>query len=62
VIDGDVFLNGHESLGTELDAAVPWPRVVATARETALIEAAFVVPRPNLFATVEWIDGADLTP
>lgn len=60
VIDGGMFWNGHEGLDEPLDLGRPWPRVVADARESALIEVAFVVARPNLFATVEWIDRADV--
>jgi hypothetical protein len=56
VIDGGTFWSGHESLDQPLGLDKPWRQVVEDARETMLIEAAFVVPRPNLFATVEWID------
>jgi hypothetical protein len=59
-IDDGIFWNGHESLDQSLDVGRPWGQVVEAAREAALIEAAFVVPRPNLFATIEWIDRADL--
>jgi len=34
--------------------------MVEKTRESALIEAAFVVARPNLFARVEWVDDADV--
>jgi hypothetical protein len=60
VIDGSAYWNGHDRLDQALDLAKPWRQVVAEARESALIEAAFVVARPNLFATVEWIDRADV--
>ncbi|MFF5226165.1 HEAT repeat domain-containing protein [Dactylosporangium sp. NPDC000521] len=60
VIDGGTFWNGHEGLDEPLDFREPWRQVVEDAREYALIEAAFVAPRPNLFATVEWIDRADV--
>lgn len=60
VIDGAAFWNSHERLDQPLDFREPWQQVVEDARESALLEAAFVVPRPNLFATVEWIDRADV--
>ena len=60
VIDARTFRNGHEWLDEPLDLGKPWPQVVEDARERALIEAAAVVARPNLFATVEWIDRADV--
>ncbi|MCE6996568.1 HEAT repeat domain-containing protein [Saccharothrix sp. S26] len=60
IIDGDVLGNGHERLDRRFDFAEPWSRVVQDARETALIEAVFVPPRPNLFATFEWIDRSDV--
>lgn len=60
VIDGGTFWNDHERLDDPLDFGEPWQQVVEEARESALIEAAFVVARPNLFATVEWIDRADV--
>ncbi|WP_232234172.1 HEAT repeat domain-containing protein [Micromonospora chokoriensis] len=60
VIDGRAFWNGHESVDEPLDVGKPWRQVVEDARESALLEAALVVPRPNLFATVEWIDRADV--
>jgi hypothetical protein len=60
VIDGGTFWNGHERVDEPLDFAQPWRQVVEDARESALIEAAFVVAQPNLFATVEWIDRADV--
>ncbi|WP_230688750.1 hypothetical protein ACN26Y_24650 [Micromonospora sp. WMMD558] len=60
VMDGGAFWNGHERLDKPLDVGKPWQQVVEDARESALIEAAFVVARPNLFATVEWIDRADV--
>ncbi|WP_330440903.1 HEAT repeat domain-containing protein [Micromonospora sp. NBC_00821] len=59
VTDGRTFWNDHERLDKPLDFGKPWQQVVEDARESALIEAAFVVARPNLFATVEWIDCAD---
>ncbi|WP_245602088.1 HEAT repeat domain-containing protein [Hamadaea tsunoensis] len=60
VIDGGAYWNGHEQLDEPLDFGKPWWQVVEDARESALIEAAFVAPRPNLFVTVEWIDRADV--
>lgn len=60
VIDGDAFWNDHDGLDQPLDLAQPWRQVVEEARESALIEAACVVARPNLFATVEWADRADV--
>jgi len=60
VIDGGTFWNGHERLDEPLDFDKPWRQAVEDARASALTEAAFVVPRPNLFATVEWIDCADV--
>lgn len=59
-IDGGTCWNGHESLDEPLDVDRPWPRVVEATREAALIEAALVVSRSNLFATIEWVDHADL--
>jgi len=59
-IDGGTYWNGHERLDQPLDVSMPWPYVVEAAREAALIEAALVVPRSNLFATIEWVDHADL--
>jgi hypothetical protein len=60
VIDGGTFWNGHERLDAPIELGKPWWQVVEDARESALIEAAFVVPWPNLFVTVEWIDRADV--
>ncbi|MFC8845832.1 MULTISPECIES: HEAT repeat domain-containing protein [unclassified Micromonospora] len=60
VIDGGVFWNGHERLDESLDFGKPWGQIVEDAREAALLEAALVVARPNLFATVEWINRADV--
>ena len=51
---------GHERLDRRLDVRKPWRQVVEDARESALVEAAFVEPRPNLFATVEWIGRDDV--
>ncbi|GGN75429.1 hypothetical protein GCM10010112_46620 [Actinoplanes lobatus] len=59
-VDGRTYANGHESLDESLNIGRPWPYVVEAAREAALIEAALVVPRSNLFATIEWVDRADL--
>ena len=59
VIDG-AFWNGHERLDKPLNFGKPWRQLVEDARETALIEAAFVAPRQNLFATLEWIDRTDV--
>lgn len=50
----------HERLLRPLDVDRPWRQVVEDARETALIEVASVPPRPDLFATVEWIDRDDV--
>jgi hypothetical protein len=33
--------------------------VVEAARESALLEAAFIPQRDNLFATLEWMDEGD---
>jgi HEAT repeat protein len=60
VIDDGSFWNGRERLDEPLDFGKPWRKVVDDARESALVEAAFVVARPNLFVTVEWIDRADV--
>ena len=60
VTDGGTFWNDHERLDEPLDFGQPWQQLVEDARESVLIEAAFVVPRPNLFASVEWIDRADV--
>ncbi len=59
VTDGRTFWHGHESLDREFDQHAPWTTVVEAAREVALVEAAFVPRRPNLYVTVEWIDEAD---
>ncbi|MER5263499.1 HEAT repeat domain-containing protein [Actinosynnema sp. NPDC002837] len=50
----------HEGLDLRLDVRKPWPQVVEDARESALVEAAFVEPRPNLFATLQWIGRDDV--
>jgi hypothetical protein len=60
VTDDGTFWNGHERLGEPLDLRKPWRKVAEDARKSALIEAAFVVARPSLFATVEWVDHADV--
>jgi hypothetical protein len=60
LIDGGTFWNGHERLDQPLDFTKPWQQAVEAARESALIEAAFVPWRANLFATVEWIDRTDI--
>lgn len=52
VIDGGTFGNAHERLDEPFDLGRPWQRIVEDARESALIEAAFVSARPNLFAAV----------
>jgi hypothetical protein len=60
VTDDGTFWNGHERLDEPLDFGKPWRQVAEDARESALIKAAFVAPRPNLFVTLEWIDRADV--
>jgi hypothetical protein len=60
VTDGGTFWNDYERLDGPLDFGQPWQQVVVDARESVLIEVALVVPRPNLFASVEWIDRADV--
>jgi hypothetical protein len=60
VSDRGTFWTNHERLDKPLDVGTPSQQVVEDARESALIEAAVVVARPNLFATVEWIDRADV--
>jgi hypothetical protein len=60
VLNVRALWNDHERLDEPLDFGKPWQQVVEDARESALIEAAFVAARPNLFATVEWIDRADV--
>jgi hypothetical protein len=59
VTDSGAFWRGHESLDREFDRRTPWPAVVAAARESALLEAAFVPQLPNLFVELEWIDESD---
>ncbi|GAA1867081.1 hypothetical protein GCM10009687_38360 [Asanoa iriomotensis] len=61
VTDDGTFWHGHERLDEPLDFGQPWRQVVENARESTLVEVAFVVPRPNLFATMEWINRADLS-
>ncbi|MFE9747386.1 HEAT repeat domain-containing protein [Saccharothrix saharensis] len=60
VFRGRGTLIGHERLGRPLDVDRPWRQVVEDAREAALVEAASVEPRPDLFATVEWIGRGDV--
>ncbi|MFC4065054.1 HEAT repeat domain-containing protein [Actinoplanes subglobosus] len=60
VVPAGTYWERHEVLDSVLDLTRPWRQVVEDARETALIEADAFVPRPELFATVEWIDHADL--
>ncbi len=60
VIEGGTFWNGHEQLDEPLDFGKPWRQIVEDARESALVEAAIVVARPNLFTTLEWINRADV--
>ncbi len=60
IIDGAVMGVGHERLDQPLDVRRPWHEVVEDAREATLVEAVFVQPRPNLFATIEWIDRTDV--
>ncbi|MEW9527399.1 HEAT repeat domain-containing protein [Microbispora sp. NPDC049125] len=57
--DSGTYWTSHETLHWEFDSHAPWPRTVATARDAALLEAAFITIRENLFATVEWIDESD---
>lgn len=49
----------HERLDQERDWDAPWARLVADAREAALLEAEFIPRCENLVATVEWIDESD---
>ncbi|MER5628583.1 HEAT repeat domain-containing protein [Streptosporangium sp. NPDC002544] len=57
--DTGTYWTNHETLHWEFDPHASWPQMVAIARETALLEAAFVAIRGDLFATVEWIDESD---
>ncbi len=59
VIDDGAFWHGHETLDRAFDRDAPWSAVVETARESALLEAAFIPQRENLFATLEWMDEGD---
>jgi HEAT repeat protein len=59
VTDRGTSWNGHETLDREFDRDAPWPQMVDAARESALLEVAFIPRRENLFATVEWIDESD---
>ncbi len=59
VTDRGTVWNGHDRLDEPFDVARPWQQVVEDARERVLVEAAFLVPRPNLFATIEWVDRTD---
>lgn len=57
---GRFHWTGHDRLDDPLDLTLPWAKVVEVTREKALLEAAFVAPRPDLVATVEWIDRSGL--
>jgi hypothetical protein len=59
VTERGTFWNGHETLDQQFNFNKPWSEIVETARGRALIEAAFIPPRANLFATLEWIDESD---
>lgn len=59
VTDRGTFWQGHESLDQDLDRHAPWLELVETARENALLEAAFVPQQAHLFVTLEWIDESD---
>ena len=54
-----VWWRRHERLDQERDWDAPWARLVADAREAALLEAEFIPRCENLVATVEWIDESD---
>lgn len=60
VTDDGTFWTGHERLDEPLEFDQPWRQVVEDARESALIEAACVAARTNLFARMEWVDHADV--
>ena len=57
--DRGVYWQDHDSLDPELDWDAPWALLVEQARESALLEAAFVPQRDGIVATVEWIDEVD---
>ena len=59
VRDGTAFWRRHDSLDGELDWAAPWSQLVQAARESALLEAAFLPQLHEFVVTVEWIDELD---
>jgi hypothetical protein len=59
VTDNGIFRNDHERLDQSLSVGATWGELVAVARESALVEAAFVKPQENLLVTIEWLDRAD---
>jgi hypothetical protein len=57
--DGTTHGVEHHRLNRALDRSAPWPEVVAAARDAALMEATFLMPIDNLYASIEWIDQRD---
>ncbi|WP_199549997.1 HEAT repeat domain-containing protein [Streptomyces sp. N35] len=46
----------------ELDWTAPWPELVESAREWALLEATEAIAANDVVVTIEWIDHTDLHP
>ncbi|NEC87441.1 HEAT repeat domain-containing protein [Streptomyces sp. SID12501] len=61
--DGDstCLVSGPE-LDRQLDWTAPWPELVESAREWALLEATEAPAGENIVVTIEWIDHTDLHP
>lgn len=60
-VDGDATHLVHgPQLDWDLDWTSPWPELVESAREWALLEASETPAGENIVATVEWIDRTDL--
>jgi hypothetical protein len=59
VRDGTAYWRRHDSLDGDLDWTAPWPQLVHAARESALLEAAFLPQQHDFVMTVKWIDELD---
>lgn len=58
--DGQQYWTEHEGAGWAFDYSLPWPENVTSARDAALLEAAFVQDSGVLVASIEWIDQNDI--
>jgi hypothetical protein len=58
---GQLHWTQHEGAGWTFDYSLPWPENVTSARDAALLEAAFVQDSSDLVASIEWLDQSDIT-